>query len=212
MDNLTNKAWNSHYHKKKSILKYPDENLVRILSIIQINTKQKKLKKALDLGCGSGRHIPLLQDFSYQVIAIDCSKKSIQIVKKNYSNIQAYSLCEPPYPIQDKELDLVIAWGVLHYLKENERTKILNEIHRVLKKGGYFAGTFRAIQDNSISIGKKNISQLKDLEGAFIQKFTANQIKKILKDFTDIKIGFMERTPLGNLKERISHYFFLARK
>ena len=58
--------WNKHYTREKSILTYPDENLVRLLKNY-LNKKNTSELNAVDIGCGSGRHVSLLKDNgSYQ--------------------------------------------------------------------------------------------------------------------------------------------------
>ena len=53
--------WNSRYKKNKSVLTYPDENLVRLV-VRELNTRgDGNGLKAIDIGCGSGRHMAMLE-------------------------------------------------------------------------------------------------------------------------------------------------------
>ena len=53
------RAWERHYTRERSVLLHPDENLVRMLAPY---TKGRDIGgiRALDLGCGTGRHVNLM--------------------------------------------------------------------------------------------------------------------------------------------------------
>jgi len=189
---------------------YPDENLVRILSNLEeINCKVEK-KKALDLGAGSGRHCILLMNYGYEVTALDYSKESISRIKNWIPNLNALHIESPPYPFPAASFDLIVAWGVLHYNSEDNTRALLKEIKRILKPNGFFTGTLRRDNDTSISGGRNSQIQIDDLRGGRVRKFSLEEVHFILKDFKNVRIGYMERTPLGKLEERISHFYFLA--
>lgn len=55
------KPWEQHYGRDRSRLGYPDEALVRMLRP-WIAERNCTALRALDLGCGSGRHLSLLAE------------------------------------------------------------------------------------------------------------------------------------------------------
>ncbi|HOQ12674.1 MAG TPA: class I SAM-dependent methyltransferase, partial [Spirochaetota bacterium] len=66
-------SWEQHYKKEKSLLSYPDENLVRMLALYLREQKNTSDLIAIDLGCGTGRHLKLLEDFNMKTIGADFS-------------------------------------------------------------------------------------------------------------------------------------------
>ncbi|WCL48078.1 class I SAM-dependent methyltransferase [Leptospira sp. GIMC2001] len=210
--NKTIVAWDNHYKKDKSQLSFPDENLVRMLSRIPVDTKSSSKQLALDLGAGSGRHSKLLSQFGWETIAADYSEEAIQQIQNNLQNIKTILVTEPPYPFDNDSLDLVVGWGILHYNTDQMITKIISEIIRILKPGGYFMGTLRSSQDTHLNPNSNNEMELTDLKGGYVRLFSEDDLNRFLKDFSEIKIGYMERTPLGELDKVIAHYFFQARK
>jgi SAM-dependent methyltransferase len=204
----TREIWNQHYKKEKSKLSFPDENLVRILSKLP---NQNQTKKALDFGAGSGRHSFLLKSFGYEVTALDYSKNSLEIIQDIDPEIQTVYAETYPYLFVNESFDLIVSWGVLHYNSIEDIQAIVQEYHRILKKNGYLTGTIRANTDTHLKVQDGKIG-LEDLKNARVKLFSLEELKFILRDFIDLKIGYIERTPIGNLEERICHWIFLAQK
>ena len=202
----TSEIWNDHYNRVKSKLLFPDENLVRILSKIEI-----KEGKALDFGAGSGRHSILLKNFGFNVTALDYSENSLSLVKEADISINTVLATSPPYPFKDNEFDILVSWGVLHYNSDKVIKDMIREYHRIIKNNCYLAGTIRADRDTHLGIENGKI-KTKDLEGANAILFSKNEVLDLFKDFKNIQLGYMERTPLGKLEERISHWIFLCKK
>ncbi len=202
----TSQIWNDHYNRVKSKLLFPDENLVRILSKIEI-----KEGKALDFGAGSGRHSILLKNFGFKVTALDYSENSLSLVKEADNSIETVLADLPPYPFKDNEFDILVSWGVLHYNSQNIIKDMINEYHRIIKRDCYLAGTVRADRDTHLGVENGKI-KTKDLEGAQAILYSKDEVLDLLKDFKNIQLGYMERTPIGKLEERISHWIFLCKK
>lgn len=193
--------WNQFYSSKK-ILKYPDENLVRILEKLNI----ENWKKVLDFGCGTGRHIKYFIEKNIpEIYGIDYSEEAIQICKKLYPNANLYISDSLKLPFQENFFDCIIVWGVLHYNSTEKRNFLLKEFQRTLKKNGYLIGTYRSKEDTHF----RN-SEVKNLNIFF---FEEKEIKQELEQFfSNIKLGLAIRTPVGNLEQKIAHYFFICQK
>jgi SAM-dependent methyltransferase len=178
-----------------------------MLSRIQ---KPKINPRALDLGCGSGRHSLLLDRLGWEVTAIDYSPESIQQVKILNPNWDHWLCKSPPYPIEDSKYDLVVGWGILHYNSNQEIKSILAEIQRILKPNGYFLGTIRSDKDTHLQVTQNSEMNTTDLKGGYARLFSLEDTKELLSSFSDVQIGYMERSPLGELDKKVSHYFFQA--
>ncbi|MBV6344965.1 class I SAM-dependent methyltransferase [Leptospira interrogans] len=201
-------AWNFHYTRTKSRLSYPDENLVRMLSKIDSNKQEEK--KALDFGTGSGRHCVLLNEFGYQVYATDYTENSIKTVQEMFPFVKTSLGGAPPFPFEENFFDVIVSWGVLHYNSVRSARDILKEKMRILKKGGYLAGSVRAVGDTHLQV-QETVVGTADLKGAYTHFYTLEELKEDLKGFSHIDFGYTERTPLGKLEERICHWIFLAK-
>lgn len=167
---------------------------------------------ALDLGCGSGRHIALMHNLGFsQIHATDISETAVEHCRRKYRYavyhpLEARMLRKNRFelPLGDESIDVVVAWGVLHYNPPAMRTNILREVARILKPGGAFLGTLRSNRDTHFASNP-------DMKDAEIELFTKKQTLDMLKDFfCDVKLGHSERIPVGSTK-RVSHWLFQAR-
>jgi SAM-dependent methyltransferase len=199
-------VWDSHYKKDKSKLSFPDENLVRLLSRVSPPNQ-----RALDFGSGSGRHIGLLQQGGYEVSASDSSTESISQLKSLATDIPIFLTDKLPYSFPKNHFGIIVAWGVLHYNESSIAKAILVELYHSIAPGGYLLGSIRATTDTHLKLtnGEMNLT---DLKGGYAETYSLADLKDLLRPFASVEIGYMERTPLGKLDERICHWFFLAKK
>lgn len=99
----------------------------------------KKFKKAVDVGGGYGRLSVVLRQYSDEVTLAEPSQQQLDIAKeflKNKPKVIAKLAQAEKLPFKDGELDLAMVVRVLHHLPNP--LPAFEEIHRVLKKDGYF--------------------------------------------------------------------------
>ncbi|MBM9545784.1 class I SAM-dependent methyltransferase [Leptospira sp. 201903074] len=199
-------VWDEHYERPKSKLAFPDENLVRLLSRIKPTNRN-----ALDFGCGSGRHSYLLQNEGFQVTGCDTAKTTIDQLQKESSSIRFLHTPDTNLPFLPNEFGLIVSWGVFHYNKREEAKKLLSSLYNFLDTGGFLLGSIRAEGDTHLGLTKGKMN-LQDLSGGYAETYSIEALKEFLSIFSNVSIGYSERTPLGKLEERICHWFFLAGK
>jgi len=212
-----NSSWNKHYLREKSQLFYPDENLIRIAKSQYKNIEQNNNHFAVDLGCGTGRHLGLLQDIGFKnIYGLDISLNGLKKAKNHFSSPVVQSN-NTAIPIKENNIDFLIAWGSLHYNLKTDLALMLKEIHRVLKKGGIFAATLRSVNDSYLKQGK-NIgnnqwqTNLNDINGALVSFYSEIEINEYLSIFKNFSYGLIERTIMGDLSKKISHWIIKAEK
>ena len=116
-------------------------------------------KTILDLGCGTGRNSNYLAEKGNTVIGIEISKEALNIAKsraKGMGVIVDYRLGDigEPYVVEDNCIDIILDVTSSNSLDETGRENYLNEMNRVLKKGGYIF--IRALCKD----GNKNVKNL----------------------------------------------------
>ncbi|MDR3238235.1 MAG: class I SAM-dependent methyltransferase [Spirochaetia bacterium] len=214
---MNSNQWQSHYAKEKSELSYPDENLVRLLSSYMKNRPSSVSTAAVDLGCGSGRHLKLLKDFNVdEIIGVDSSMNALSIAKKNKCG--RLILCgNSALALKSESADIAIAWGSLHYSHKRELPVMINEIIRILKTGGRLFATLRSSRDSMLRTGVHLgddvwKTSLADIAGATVSFFPEDEIKMYFAPFKKTEYGLIERTIIGDMKSRVSHWVIHAVK
>lgn len=92
--------------------------------------------RILDYGCGNGRILELFNDEKFNYVGVDFSQRLLDNAKEKFPHGNFIKMDDFSVPFSDKSFDLVFCLAVLHHIPSVEmRLEVLNEIHRVLKKG-----------------------------------------------------------------------------
>ncbi len=116
-----------------------DEFRVKVPPTVERFLLEKK-GKVLDVGCGSGRNVLgkelEIRDKKLEFYGVDFSSKMVKLAKeKGYVEVLKGDVCALPY--DDESFDYVLFYAVLHCVDSVEaRRESLEEVYRVLKKGG----------------------------------------------------------------------------
>jgi len=99
---------------------------------------QAKLR-LLDVGCGTGHNLALIEQLGFSCFGIDISETAIARLRMNTERPDAFvagSVTDLPWP--DASFDLIVDIGCLHCLQAKEIAPYVREIRRVLAPGGRF--------------------------------------------------------------------------
>jgi len=127
------KLWDDCYRAGFGNLRYPDEAIAQTIHHLGLRGW------ALDVGCGSGRHVRMLDEMGFTVWGIDGSPEAVELAKPSMASPDVVAVTEsefPPILFGDGEFDLVLCANVLEHNMAPTREGIVGEIHRVLKPGG----------------------------------------------------------------------------
>ncbi len=145
MNKKLNKA-DQYNDPKHNYLQYWDgreyEHAAEELAIARM-LKGKSFKTAVDVGGGYGRLSVFLRKFAEQVYLAEPSQQQLDIAKdflKGKPKVISKLAQAESLPFKDDEIDLVMIVRILHHLPDP--MPAFNEIHRILKKDGYFLMEF----------------------------------------------------------------------
>lgn len=102
---------------------------------------------AVDLGCGNGRNLIFLaREFGVRGVGFDSSTAAIAEAKRAADGFslqfEARSIAGD-LPLENETMDLALDMMTSHFLNANERSHLRDEIHRLLRPGGWlFMKTF----------------------------------------------------------------------
>ncbi len=138
------KQWDEIYKRYGKLLVNPQEDMEKIVEVFKDHT----VKKVLDLGCGSGRHLIYLAERSFEVYGIDLAETGIKIAKEwlEEKDLQANLKIGSVYkklPFEDNFFDAVISVRVIHHARVEDIRKVIKEIQRVMKPRGLIFMTVR---------------------------------------------------------------------
>jgi len=92
--------------------------------------------RALDLGCGTGELGAVLSEAGFQVTGVDISQQSLAKAKVVAPAVQFIEADMTGLPLPEQSQDAVFAMTSLEFCLE--KSKVLREVKRVLKSGGFF--------------------------------------------------------------------------
>ena len=95
-------------------------------------------KTALDIGCGTGRWVRLLTGYGAKVTGVDLVRDLLAENKKELPRIPFSAMAAYELGFKNETFDLVSAPIVLQHIPPVEKKQALDEIRRVLKRGGLF--------------------------------------------------------------------------
>ena len=87
----------------------------------------------VDLGAGTGKFLPILQQLSPHVIAVEPVAEMLAQLQQHYPAVQSIQAYSHALPLPDASVDAVCCAQSFHWFANLET---LNEIYRVLKPGG----------------------------------------------------------------------------
>ena len=139
------KHWDEKF-RTRNWGRYPPEDLVRFMGKKFSNSIHQDIS-ILEVGCGPGANLWFLQREGYKVSGIDCSSFAIDLSRNRLMQQDKESFAQIPdlkvgdfqsLPWEDECFDVIIDIFSIYANTIEVINKTVQEIHRVLKPGGYF--------------------------------------------------------------------------
>lgn len=142
-------VWENTYKEKFMTIWSPPETIVqfaaRFLKKRLTVTKFEErfpARRVLDLGCGNGATVAFFSKLGYETYGLDLSETAIEMANDYLkseglkADLKVGDAAALPYA--DGFFDVVVSYGVIDMLEPSQTVTALNEVHRVLKRPGYF--------------------------------------------------------------------------
>jgi ubiquinone/menaquinone biosynthesis C-methylase UbiE len=144
LSNLSNEKRGLHYFLKFSFVYDFIQNVLgsKKLDFVLVNEyiKPSDGQNILDFGCGTGKIVKSLHNFSnIKYFGIEPNAKYVIGGKNRYSqylNVQFYTGSLEVLEIISEKFDTIIVSAVLHHLHVESWSKIINTLYKRLKPGG----------------------------------------------------------------------------
>lgn len=201
--------WNKIFKREGKVFIKVHENIPEMGRLF----KKRGVKKILDLGCGSGRHIVYFAKKGFDVYGIDIAKEGLNITKSSLkkenlkANLKIGNIYNKlPYP--DRFFDAIVCVQVLHHAKVGKIRKSIKEIERILGPKGLLFLTvkrskYKATARRYNTIAPRTYIPLDGREkGLTHYIYNEELLRKDFKNFKINKIGVDSR----------NHYCFIGEK
>lgn len=185
------KQWNKIFEEKGRVFLEPKNEIIKIAKIF----KKSGVKKVLDLGCGSGRHVVYLAKNGFDVYGFDIAEEGIKLAKEwlKDEHLKASFKIGSIYeklPYKDDFFDAIISTHAIHHGKIEDVRKAIAEVKRVLKPGGLIF----------INLRKRRIRKF-DLKNRIIEKYGHQKVSYKM-------IAPRTYAPIEGGEKGLPHYLF----
>jgi ubiquinone/menaquinone biosynthesis C-methylase UbiE len=137
------KQWNAIFKKEGKVFLKPQEDMPELVRLF----RKRGVKKVLDLGCGSGRHVVYLAKNGFDVYGLDVAPVGLKITKdwlkqeKLKANLKLGSFFKK-LPYKDNFFGAIVAVQAISHGRIENIRKVIKEMERVLKPNGLLFITF----------------------------------------------------------------------
>jgi SAM-dependent methyltransferase len=151
-NNIKEEYTNFHIRKKSNHL-YPTEWVIRTMlgsyPELKLDKSRYQGGKILDLGFGDGRNMKLLSNCGLKIHGVEITQETVDLCYKSLAMLQVEAELKvgsnTNIPFEAEYFDYILASSSCYYLdSDNTFNDNMQEIKRVLKKGGSFIANFPA--------------------------------------------------------------------
>ena len=150
--------------------------------------------RAIDLGCGTGNYVIYLATCGFEVTGVDLSPTAIEIAKENAAKKGAkcrFIVADILGDLRevDGTFDFAYDWEVLHHIFPDERAHYVENVYRLLNKGGKYLSVCFSEEDPEFGASGKYVrtqldtvlylSSVAELRELFEPYFNILEIKKL---------------------------------
>ena len=181
--------WDEAWHRVSK----PHKELPKLPYIHELTRKLKKykVKKVLDLGCGSGWLTIFMSKYGFDVTGIDIAKPAIELGKtwagEDNANVNFLIGDLLNLPFKESTFDAVICNSVLEHLRLEQAKILFEKAHKVLIEKGFFFGCF-----DQVGTGKGEYFELADgthiytdqmRKGMMLRNYSDDELRILLSNF-----------------------------
>ena len=135
-------AWDETFGREGRVFLEPHEDVPKLVQVL----RDRRARTVRDLGSGIGRHVVYLAKSGFSVFALDNSLEAMAATRQWLADealeadLRLQSMTER-FRYEDGFIDAVMSVQVIHHAAITTIRRIVDEISRLLKKGGLLFAT-----------------------------------------------------------------------
>jgi SAM-dependent methyltransferase len=149
-------AWDARWATEEGRADWLDPHPAVVALLPEL--KVRGARRALDLGCGVGRHALLLAEHGFAVDAIDGATAGLAFAREAAARrglrLALQQGSADRLPFADGTFDFVLSWNVIYHGTMGDTAARIAEIWRVLKPGALYQGTMLSTRDSQYGSGR----------------------------------------------------------
>ncbi|MBU6452322.1 MAG: methyltransferase domain-containing protein [Cyanobacteria bacterium REEB67] len=154
----------------------------------------KRVKRVLDLGCGSGWLSVYLARQDFEVVGVDVSKQAIALAETWALQedlkiaFSVADIAELDFPA--KSFDAVVANSIFEHFPLQVAEKMAAKVHQILADDGIFIGCFDEVgggpgEHYKLADGTQVYTD-KARQGMLLRRYSQQELQHLFKDFASI--------------------------
>lgn len=143
--------WNEYYKERAKDALVPSDFAKHIAEILKPDSQ------VLELGCGNGRDSLFFLRQGFRVTAVDASDFAIGLLKEEVAD-RARFVCGDFVEcgeIYGDKYDCIYSRFTLHAITKEQEDRLLGNVFRALRSGGFFCIEARTVHDDIYGLGEE---------------------------------------------------------
>ncbi|MAZ72126.1 MAG: hypothetical protein CMC70_03170 [Flavobacteriaceae bacterium] len=128
------KFYDDRWAKKSFLNSLKLRRATKIMEYFTVVKRKLKLPLTIDLGCGDGRFISFIGEFT-PAEGIELSEEAVRIAQEKYPDTVFHQGNVLEFPFKQQQYDLVISQEVIEHIED--QPAYIEVAAAILKKGGY---------------------------------------------------------------------------
>ncbi len=148
--------WDKIFRGEGRVFLAPHPEMKRLADVF----RTRDVKRVLDLGCGTGRHMVFFSAEGFEMYGIDASEYALELARSWLDEQGLHGVLIPQrmelkFPFEDGFFDAVISIQAIHHNKISDILATIREARRVLRKGGVIFVTVSIMTERGVSSSNK---------------------------------------------------------
>jgi len=174
------------YAKIEPLIGFYDEYEVLYSSYLEL-LFPLHVKNILDIGCGNGKLLKILENHGFTAFGIERSQEMVNIAKKLGVKAEVKEFKD----LKNDSYDCALAVGdVLNYIEDEKLEDFFDGVSQVIKKNGYFLADINTLEGFKIADGvmvKENKDKFLSVEALYENSILETNITLFEKSGTKYK-------------------------